>query len=323
MTNTHEVSPASGPTVREYVDYLRAHGVLCSLTAAGTDLWLPGATAEQMRLPLSCTAPVSPEELSSVMKGRGVWVVSYLAEPDETHPANCFFYVCRDGAYSINKLKKRVRASIRKGLETLQVRLCTWDELARAGHAAYADTDVRHGYPAPSLADFQRFVEHRRGNPFLDIWGAWAGDQLAGWLTVLKVDDWALFDAAKSATAFLGVSPNNALYYTITKTMMVDEKRHYVSSGLSTVQAGVNPLSLHRFKISMGHEAVPLRRVFVPHPLLGAFLNRGLVSRVLDGLGKALPSVSIVGKFAGLSRSVSGREKDVLAWAVPEKEEVA
>jgi hypothetical protein len=103
--------------------------------------------------------------------------------------------------------------------------------------------------------------------------------------------------------------------------MMVDEKRRYVSSGLSTAQAGVNPQTLHHFKKSMGHVAVPLRRVFVPRPLLAAFLRRPLMSRLLDRLAVAMPSVALLGKMAGLSRAVSGRDADALAWAEEDKED--
>ena len=309
------VTSAPGGTLKEYVNYLEASGQVCALSADGMFAWVPGAHGELMRLPFSCTNPANPDELRYLLSKPKVWVVIYLLEPDETHQADCFFYVCRDSNYDIANLKKRTRAAVRDGLKNMDVRLCSWDELAEKGYTAYADTDKRHGYTIPSLKAYQKFINARRGSKFIDAWGAWNGDDLTAWLTVLKIEDWAIFDAAKSATAFLDKSPNNALYYIVTRSLLVEEKRAFVSSGLSTVQAGVNPLSLHKFKIRMQHEAVPLRRVFAPHWLIRTMLNTRMSAWLWTRLGETFPNLGVLGKIAGMSRSLTGTQSAPLAWA--------
>ncbi|MCJ7544028.1 MAG: hypothetical protein MUP47_05585 [Phycisphaerae bacterium] len=311
-----------GGTLSEYVKSLAAVGLQCTMADGGPFAWVPGAPGELTRLPLPCTDPVGGAEIRQLLSNRKVWVVSFLQQPDEAHPANCFFYVCRNQTYSLETLKKRVRASIRRGLEHLKIRLCTWDELAAKGYTAYADTDLRHGYAPPSQKNFQEFVNARRGSKFLDIWGAWAGDALAGWLTVLNVDNWAVFDAAKSATAFHNDSPNNALYFVITRTMLAEKKLSYVSCGLSSVQLGVDRSTLHRFKLSMGYEAMPLRRVFVARPLLRPLLRPRPAARLWEHLAKALPKYGIIGRIAGMSQVIAGLDRMSLAWATEDMDKL-
>ncbi|KPK84486.1 MAG: hypothetical protein AMJ81_05405 [Phycisphaerae bacterium SM23_33] len=313
-----KVAPAPGGTLREYVDCLESVGQVCALSADGAGAWVPGARGELMRLPFSRTDPADPGELRRLLRKPGIWVVSYLLEPDQSHPADCFLYLCRDRSYEMADLKKRTRAAVRAGLKGLDVRLCSWDELAEKGYTAYADTDQRHGYPIPSRTAYEQFVQARRGSKFIDVWGAWDAGELAAWLTVLKLEDWALFDAAKSATACMGKSPNNALYYVITRSMLIQENRAWVSSGLSTVQAGVHPLSLHRFKLRMRHQAVPLRRVFVPHWLLRPMLNTRAAARFWTRLALTFPKYGVFGKIGGMSRSITGTEPAPLAWAEEE-----
>jgi hypothetical protein len=306
---------APGGSLAEYAKCLRARKQPCLSSTNGQALWVPGSRGELMRMPVTYNEPPSRVELRRVLGQKGIFVASYLVRPDDDRPADTFFYVCRERSYEMGDLKKRTRAAVRKGLKELDVRLCTWDELAEKGYPAYADTDERHGYPVPSREDFASFLEQRRDSPFLDIWGAWAGEDLAGWLTVLKVGDWAWFDAAKSATAYLSQSPNNALYFLITHTMLVDEGRSWVSSGLSTVQAGVDPLSLHRFKLRMRHAPERLRRVFVPHWALRPVVGHRLAASVWTALARAFPKYGLLGKIAGLARSVCGTRGDALAWA--------
>ncbi len=308
------VAPAPGGALQDYVEHLRSRGESAALSPDGSAAWVPGAGGEAMRLPPLCMAPAPADQVRQMLRQRGIWVVSYLTEPGPATPPNCFVYVCRE-AYELVDLKKRVRAAVRKALKDLTVRLCTWDELAEKGYPAYSDTDTRHAYPAPAVEEFQAFVDRRRGSRFIDVWGAWAGEELAGWLTVLKVDNWAVYDASKSATAHLDKSPSNALYFLSTRQALLEEKRAYVSSGISTVQAGVDPVSLHRFKARMRHEAVPLRRVFVPHPLFRWIFKSRATAWTLDKLASTFTKYGFLGKAAGLSANVAGVENDPLAWA--------
>jgi len=245
--------PAPGGTLAEFVAYLEALGRPCALTAGGTQAWVPGVPGELQRFPLECTKQVDRAVLRDLLKRRGIWLASYLLEGGAGAAPNCFDYVCRDSSYVIDRLAKNARRDIRRGLRTFAVRLCTWDELARAGFPAWADTARRHGYSTPAPGDFQRDVRRWRQSPCYEVWGAWQGETLSAWMSVIKIDDWAMIDIARSCTAALNWCPNNALLYQASRRLLVEEKRSYVTYGMSSIQVNVNELSMHKYKIRMGY----------------------------------------------------------------------
>ena len=140
-----------GGTLMEFLHYLEEAGKPCGMSEDGTQVWFPDVPGELIRLPLECLEPVEPELLRRLLHKRGVWVLSFLLEAGENHPANCFDYVCRDPDYAIESLPaESARRNTRQGLRSLAVRVCTWDELAEKGFPAQADTAARHGYSIPS-----------------------------------------------------------------------------------------------------------------------------------------------------------------------------
>ncbi|MHC4158228.1 MAG: hypothetical protein ACYSSO_04025 [Planctomycetota bacterium] len=316
MVDFAVVTPhAQGGTLSDFFDYLKRTKQPCDISTDRTQVWFYGAAGELIRIPLECLEPVEPARLQDLLRQRGVWVVSYLLDGDESHPPNCFDYVCRDSTYSIEKLHAYARRDIRRGLRSFTVRLCTWEELEEKGFAAEADTAARHGYAAPLPEGLKRKISQQRGSPFFEIWGAWDGDDLTAWLQLAKIGNWATIDVVRSCTKSLRLCPNNALLYAVTRRILVEEKREYISYGLSSSQVSVDQLSMHKYKIRMGYEALPLHRVFVVHPLLRPLLTPRAVSWMWEKAAALIPKSKTLRKVAGMSKLLSGREKKALAWA--------
>ena len=307
--------PAAGGTLSEYVDYVQSTGRPAMLTHGGTQAWVPGVSGELQRFPLECNEPVERSVLREPLGMAGVRLVSYLVRGDETHVPNCFDYVCRGSDYCLDTLPKNARRDVRRGLRGFVVRLCTWDELAAKGFAAHAETAERHGYAAAEPRWLEEMVARQRGIPFYEIWGAWLQADLAAWMTIIKIDDWALVDVARSCTAALKGCPNNAILYEASRRVLAEEKRKYVTYGLSSIQVDVNERSMHRYKTRMGYEAHPVCRVFESKGLLRPALRSALLSRVWEGLAKRFPGSANLKKVAGMSRILSGREENPLSWA--------
>lgn len=307
--------PAPGGSLAGYADHLKAQGVACALTAAGSQLWIPGARGELMRLPMSCANPVDPAAARGLLRLPGVWVLSYLVAPVPAAPANCFLYVCRDAAYHMDRLHKNARKVLKRGQRNFVVRRCTWDEIAEKGYAAKAETDERHGYPPPPPESLRAFVAVRRGSPFHEAWGAWRGDDLAAWVTLIKVDTWAEFEVAPSRTCAMPLAPNNILRYECLRSLLVEERRSEVVTGVSAVRLGSDQRSMHEYNTRIGFLAVPMRRVFVPHPLLVPFLRTRLTYAMLRRLSVARPGSALLAKAAGMAGVLSGGMDNPLAWA--------
>jgi hypothetical protein len=298
--------PAPGGTLQEMVAHLAGLGEPCASTAAGSEAWVQYPRGVLLRFPLDRAAPVAREACSALLRERGVWLLNYLVAPDEGHRANCVHYVCRDGAYDLQKLDRQARQNVRRGLKTFELRLCSWDEWAREGFQAYAETEARHGYDADRRA-FTRLTERWRRCPLYEVWGAWQGAELAAWLTVLKVDDWAMVDLVRARTTALPGRPNNALLYLAGRHALVEERRRYVTLGTSSLQVGAGEQSMHRYELDMGYEAVPVHRVFVARPIYRPALDSRAMSWAWDRLSRTFPRSAPLRKVAGMARLLSGR----------------
>lgn len=298
--------PAPGGTLQDLVRHLERLGEPCGSTASGDQAWIQYPRGVLLRFPLDCTAPVERASCSDLLRKRGVWLLNHLAVPDERRPANCVHYVSRDGSYDVQKLDRQARQNVRRGLKTFELRLCTWEEWSGQGFAAWAETEARHGYAADPRS-FRRMTDRWRSSPLYEIWGAWQGQDLAGWLTVLKIDDWAMVDLVRSRTGALSGRPNNALLYLAGRQALVQERRSYVTLGTSSLQLGADEQSMHRYKVDMGYEAVPMHRVFVSSPAYRPVLESRTMSRIWDGLSRAFPRSAPLRKVAGMARLLSGR----------------
>jgi len=306
--------PSSG-TLRQYADYLESTGVSCDMSEDSKSIWAPAARGELQRFPMELTDDADPSVVRSLLKRRGVWVVSYQLEPGTGATANCFDYVCRDNKHEIDKLPKNARRDIRRGLRSFEIRRSSWDEFVAHGFRAHADTNDRHGYAPPADDEVERMARQWRRSPCHEVWGAWADNALAAWMVVVRIDDWSWITVVRSCTDALRLCPNNALLYKITRQLLVHEKRQYVTYGLSSIQVKVAELSMHKYKVRMGYQAIPMHRRFVLYPPLRPFIQSRIGSTALEKLAGILPQSANLRKLAGMSRLLSERETSPLDWA--------
>lgn len=316
------VPPAPGGTIE---DYLKATGggVAGSVIAAdGRSAWVPCSRGELQRWPVECTDEVDKATIRALLRRKGVWFINYLLDP-ATGPyiPNCFDYVCSDPAYDIERLAKNARRDIRRGLRSFVVRRISWDELLEHGFPALADTAGRHGELTRSPDRLRQFTDRVRNSPCHEAWGAWQGEDLAAWLAFAKIDDYATIFSVCSCTAAHRGCPNNAVLYEVTRHCLIEEKRRFVSLGLSSVLADPNQWFLHKYKVRMGYEALPRFRRFVLHPLLRPMLGTRSASVVWDMAYKLKPDHQKLSRLAGMARLLSGRQADPLAWAEKDKQE--
>jgi len=305
----------TGPSLRDYAEFLRAAGRPCVLSHHGAAAWVPGVRGELQRLPMAHIAPADQATLREVLWQRGIWIASYIQASGPALPANCFDYLCEDRGYDVASLSRHARRDIRRGLRNFTVRRASWDEVVEHGFAAYADTETRHGHAPPRREELDQQASRFRGCPCVEVWGAWDASGLAAWIRVVKADDWAMIAAACSRHDALRDCPNNAVVYEAARTFFAEENRRWVSFGVSSLQATANLASLHRFKLRMGFEATPRHRTFVVGRLLRPLLQTRPGSWLWDGLAAVRPSSATLSKVAGLARMLSGREKAPLAWA--------
>lgn len=258
-----------------------------------------------MRVPRFHLASPSPGEFRKTLWRGWVAAKSYLLPPDARHPANAYLYVCMDRGYALDKLPSAMRRNVRRGLRELRIAPLTSEELLAHGLQAFYDTRRRVGLSDGTLAEFQRRFHWRARCPGHGFLGAWKGDQLAAFLSLIEVDDWVEIESCYSMDALLSWRPNDTLMYSALSHHLRERSCRVVCYGLSSIQAENNAAGLYAFKLKVGFEAQPVHRAFVLHPLLRPLVNR----TTLWGLHTALrlwPRGRVLKKAEGMLAYVLG-----------------
>lgn len=216
-------------------------------------------------------------------------LLTYLLEPTPARPADALVYVCTNPHYSLKALEHRAQGNVKRGLREFEIRPVTLDEVINLGERAFIDTGRRHGWANVSSADFHSYL----GTPVTlcgnRYFGAWRENELAAFAGLIEVDDWVEVRVRFSTDASLGFRPNDALLFHILSHYLAERRFRIVSAGTSSIDPAANTPGLHRFKVKMGFQAVPIRRVFCFHPLLRMFVCRpslALLSAAAKRIGR-------------------------------------
>src|SRR5262249_5768980 len=159
-------------------------------------------------------------------------MVSYLREPDEHHPPNTWLYICTDRAYALDKLSSSRRRNLRLGFKKLRVAPLTADQLFAHGAQAFCDTCRPVGLSGGTPEGFHQFATASIRLPEHIFLGAWKDNQLAAFLSILEVDDWADIEGTYSMDALLRYKPNEALIYSALFHYLVERSYRLVFNGI-------------------------------------------------------------------------------------------
>jgi hypothetical protein len=259
-------------SLSEYAADLVRSGTRIVSGAPGT-FWATHESAALMRRPIFLlTRPSTHEVHHALWSGRAA-IASYLQEPDERHPANAWLYLCTDHSYSLENLGSATRRNVRRGLGELAIAPLTAEDVLAHGADAFCDTRRRAGLSDGTPEVFRRLYAAYARLPEYAFLGAWKDGQLAAFLTITEVEDWVEIGDC-SMDALLQYRPNDTLLYCALSHYLVERGCRVASFGVSTIQSTNDDAGLHRFKLKLGFEAVPVHRAFVPHPFLRPFTNR-------------------------------------------------
>lgn len=259
-------------SMTQYAADLESIGVRVHPGTCGT-IWTTYHTRTLIRRPAFHVGPATAEEVREALWHERAPVASYLLQPDTDHPANSWLYLCTDHTYALDKLSPVMRRNVRRGLRELTIAPLTAEQLLTHGAPAFCDTRRRVGLRDGTSEVFrQEFVPHAT-LPNRLLLGAWKDGDIAAFLEVTEVDDWAEIECF-SMDALLQYRPNDTLLYTALHHYLVERLFRVVSFGLSSKYAECNAHGLHRFKTKAGFQTIPVHRAFVLHPLLRPFINR-------------------------------------------------
>jgi hypothetical protein len=283
----------------------------------GSGCWVVHEHLSYVRLPTALGGP-DDEARHELYWHRFAPLVAY-AEPAaaDGRDANALFYVCGDAAYDVERLGRKARRDVRHGLRSVSVRKVGFDELARHGHPALADTCARNRMAAPTPETFAADCRRRGRFATEEAWGAFAADEVCAWVTTHRVGTNVDLGAVAMVWERRSLCATYALVYEVVRTALRETGAVQVGYGLSSLQRESRAASLHQFKTWLGFEAIPVRRVFAPHPLLRPFVRRPL----LDLAGRALaraPESRFTNKLRGALDLMRGGPSVAVEAAPPD-----
>jgi hypothetical protein len=146
--------------------------------------------------------------------------------------------------------------------------------LLKHGFSAYQETRERVGLSDGTPEQFQKRFASFCKNPAHKVFGAWNGDILVAFVTLIVVADWVELPGSFSTNAHKHLRPNDGLLNYVLDEFLVRRGFRIVSYGLSSVQEDADLDGLHVFKKKVGFQARAVHRAFVLHPLLRPFASR-------------------------------------------------
>jgi hypothetical protein len=300
----NNVGPIDSTTAREYVEALHKRGVKAFL-GEGRAFWLVSERIGLGRYPETCFDAPSPGEMRGLLWRSRCLVANYVLPADATHPANALLYVCADRDYKLEGLTSAARRDARRALRAFSYEFLDADSLLAHGARPYCDTRARVGLSDGTPDVFQAYTASLLATPGYKFVGAWCGDQLAAYMWILMIDDWAAV-AAYAANDHLRSCPNNGLLHFALDYCLSQGRCREVTYGLSSIQEVDRTASLDYFKKKAGFESRPVHRAFVFHPLVKPFVN-SLTNWVVRGCLKLRPQSRALRKASGLLANCLGK----------------
>lgn len=293
----------------DYGIALRKGGTAVLPGAPGT-IWTRYETAAMVRVPTFHKEPVSQQDARQLLRKGRAGLMSFILEPDENHPPNAWLYVCRDRSYTLDNLPNEVRRHVRRAQGSLRIEPLEWEILLKYGFGAYSDTRARLGLSDGSFAHFRQRFDAFSSLPGHYTVGAWKGETLAAFVTLVVVDDWVVMEGSFSTTADLAQRPNNGLAHYVLDHFLVKQGVETVCFGTSSIQESSQKSGLHDYKLRIGFEAKPVHRAFIVQPALRPLANRITLWAMKTAL-RLKPGDRRISKAVGiLSYMLSQKETD-------------
>jgi hypothetical protein len=227
-----------------------------------------------VRRPDTCLGVPPADEIRSNLWRARAPVATYVRRPDDDHPQNAWLYVCENRDYKLESLEARARRDARRALRELRIEFIDVPTFLDHGVRAFCETRTRVGLSDGTPQVFCKTFGDFGKNPAHKAIGAWAGDVLAAFLTLVVVDDWVdIYPYASDE--HLRLCPNDGMIHYVLDYFLAQRGFRLVNYGLSSIQEVSKAQGLHAFKKKVGFECRPVHRAFVFHPLLKPLANRG------------------------------------------------
>ncbi len=183
--------------------------------------------------------------------------LAYWTEDWDREESEWWWICCDDKNYDIENINSSLcRRDIRKGLKKTSVSRVEPRDFPDLTYDIYTSALKSYGFNdsvIPSRDQYREEITRRCGYKGYELWGVFVDGKIAGFQTVIVIDNAALYDISKSDPAFHKYNPNNALYYVMTKHYLQERQLLYVSNGPRTL---LHSTTINDFLLRMGFRKV-------------------------------------------------------------------
>ncbi|MBY0507105.1 MAG: hypothetical protein K2X03_24540 [Bryobacteraceae bacterium] len=240
-----------------------------------------------MTVPEQITVDQDHEEIGRLLWSQKMVAARYPTRTGEGMESG--YYLWKKQAFGLESLDRKLRNSVRRGLEQCQLRELSSSDLFTLGIDLNRETMERQGRYNPEFgeaAPWRRFVEAVERTPGMSITGAFVENTLAGYSIECRADGWWYALYQNSRVGLLKSFPNHALdYYSLERAAGDPEVQGILNSPFPLAP---NP-GLHDYKTRFGYEVEPYRLVVQMHPLANPLVTSSPVRSSLRLACEAFP----------------------------------
>ncbi len=296
-----------------FAEWLRRQGH--QVVRSSSSYWFDASPRVYQAFPYHWVIQPSEQELSSFLRSQRAVGLRYSTPV--SHPlGRISYHVVYDGSeYTLDRLDRRTRQNVRRGLSRCRVQALPIQRLAEEGWELEVDTARRQGRHVEIRKEKwrQRYLSACDLDGF-EAWGALVEDRLAASLLTFKMDDCCEMLSQQCHGDYIDERVNHALAFTVTHTMM---SRPGVSSVFYTLQSLDAPPSVDAFKFRMGYVAKQVRQRVVFHPWLAPLIGPACHAAA-EKLRRCKPEIPKLPKIAGMLRFYLEGKSPLLEQQWPE-----
>lgn len=176
---------------------------------------------------------------------------AYWTDQWDSAESEWWWTICDNNDYDIEFIENaRGRRGIRKGLKECSVRQLEPYNFIELTYDIFIRNIRSYGYlKIPTMSEYKSDILKKSQFEGYELWGAFVNQEIAAWATCVVIDDAVILGSTKSNPDLHKYSPNNALFYHITRHYLRERKVKYVSNGARTL---LHTTSINDFLIRMG-----------------------------------------------------------------------
>lgn len=201
-------------------------------------------------LPFQLRLALSAEEADDLLRSLRLPAISY---PSAGPGLPSGHYVLPAEGYGLDRVSRKQRGHVLRGLESCEIRGMDADELIRKGLPLNRDTLARQGREDATFQDplaWAAFVRAVEACPGMAIHGAFVEGRLATWLVSCREGEWLHLLYKMSSTAELEHHPSHTLDFTLARDAAGQGIR-FLGNGCASVLPNEG---LDRYKRQLGYE---------------------------------------------------------------------